>query len=48
MIHWSSGREGYNNYRRGLVIWLVHLICIQCGWLRTATDTVTVSVTVAL
>ena len=26
MIHWSSGREGHNNYRRDLVIWLVHLI----------------------
>ena len=26
MIHWSSGREGHNNYRRDLVIWLVHLM----------------------
>ena len=26
VIHWSSGREGHNNYRRDLVIWLVHLI----------------------
>ena len=26
MIHRSSGREGHNNYRRDLVIWLVHLI----------------------
>ena len=26
MIHWSSGREGHNNYRRDLMIWLVHLI----------------------
>ena len=26
MIHWSSGRQGHNNYRRDLVIWLVHFI----------------------
>ena len=32
MIHWSSGREGYNNYRRDLVIWLVHLIYSAVGF----------------
>ena len=32
MIHWSSGREGHNNYRRDLVIWLVHLICSAVGF----------------
>ena len=32
MIHWSSGREGHNNYRRDLVIWLVHLIYSAVGF----------------
>ena len=32
MIHWSSGREGHNNYRRDLVIWLVHLISSAVGF----------------
>ena len=32
MIHWSSGREGHNNYRRDLVIWLVHFIYSAVGF----------------
>ena len=32
VIHWSSGREGHNNYRRDLVIWLVHLIYSAVGF----------------
>ena len=32
MLHWSSGREGHNNYRRDLVIWLVHLIYSAVGF----------------
>ena len=32
MIHWSSGREGHNNYRHDLVIWLVHLIFSTVGF----------------
>ena len=34
MIHWSSGHEGHNNnnYRRDLVIWLVHLIYSAVGF----------------
>ena len=32
MIHWSSGREGHHNYRRDLVIWLVHLIYRAAGF----------------
>ena len=30
--HWSSGREGHTNYRRDLVIWLVHLIYSAVGF----------------
>ena len=32
VIHWSSGREGHNNYRRDLVIWLDHLIYSEVGF----------------
>ena len=32
MIHWSSGREGHNNYRWDLVIWLVPLIYSAVGF----------------
>ena len=32
VIHWNSGREGHNNYRRDLVIWLVHLIYSAVGF----------------
>ena len=31
MIHWSSGGEGHNNYKRDPVIWLVHLIYSAVG-----------------
>ena len=34
VIHWSTGREGHN-YRRDLVIWLVHLICSEVGFAVT-------------
>ena len=32
VMHWSSGRQGHNNYRRDLVIWLVHLIYSAVGF----------------
>ena len=32
MIHWSCGREGHNNYRRDMVIWLVHFIYSAVGF----------------
>ena len=32
VIHWSSGRECHNNYRRDLVIWLIHLIYSAVGF----------------
>ena len=31
-VHWSSGRERLNNYRRDLVIRLVHLIYSAVGF----------------
>ena len=32
VIHCSSGREGHNNYRRDLVIWLVQFIYSAVGF----------------
>ena len=32
MIQWSSGREGHNNYRRDLVIWLINFIYSAVGF----------------
>ena len=32
MIHWCSGRECHNNYRRDLVIWLVYFIYSAVGF----------------